>query len=98
MHEYNNEEKDYNQIYDEFWKEIIEDENGNINFDQIKRELSDFHFIINEVPKVYMEITGGRISKPNTYASEVISEYENKLSNDFRDYLKDECEACKIKK
>lgn len=91
-------EKDYNQVYEEFWKVIVEDENGNINIDQIKRELADYYFVIDEVSKVYMGVTGGRISKPNTFAFELLGEFENRVQEDFQDYLKDECEVCKYKK
>ncbi len=93
-----NPEKDYNQVYEEFWKDIIEDENGNLNKDQVKRELADFYFIMNEVPKVYMEVTGGMISKPNTFAFEVIGEAENRIQESFKDWLKDECEVCEYKR
>lgn len=55
-------EKDYN----EFWKPIVEDENGNISFEQVKKELYDYHQMIKSVEKVYCHITNDRISKPNT--------------------------------
>lgn len=72
-------EKDYLEIYDEFWKEIIENEDGTINLDQLKKELSDYHFIMGEVSKVYCEVTDDMISKPNTYAFEVINLFERKF-------------------
>lgn len=69
--------KNYEEVYEEFWKDIIEDEDGNIDKDALMRELSDYAFLLDEVPKVYMEVTGGKISYPNTYAYEVINEANN---------------------
>jgi hypothetical protein len=68
--------KDYEKDYDEFWKDILEIE-GVVDMEQVKRELADFHFMLEQVPKVYCEVTGSRISKPNTYAYEVIGEFNN---------------------
>lgn len=65
--------EDYNKIYEDFWKRIVENEDGSLNIDQVKRELSDFYYMIEEVPKVYYHVTGGIISKPNTKSSAVIS-------------------------
>jgi len=66
--------ENYKEIYDKYWKENVEDENGNLDKDKVMRELADYWFVLGEVPKVYCHVTGNRISKPNTYASEVISE------------------------
>jgi hypothetical protein len=68
--------EEYEKVYDTFWKTIVEDDDGNLNVDQVKRELFDWYFSMQEVAKVYSEITGGRLSKPNYYASGVISAYE----------------------
>ena len=56
-----------------FWKDIILTEEGKLNVEQVKQELVDFHFMIKEVPRVYMYVTGGKLSKCNYYASSVIS-------------------------
>lgn len=65
---------DYEKTYETFWKPILEDEKGWLNMDQLKRELHDYRCFMEEVSKVYDQITGGRISKPNTSAEAVISE------------------------
>lgn len=62
------------KVYKEFWEEIICND-GEIDIEQVKKELHDYHFMLESVPKVYMEITGGRISKPNTCPYAVIDEY-----------------------
>lgn len=77
------------ECYDEFWKGIIE-KDGVVDMEQVKKELYDFHFMLQEVPKVYCELTGYRISKTNTYAFEVIREAENYFENrDKPTYLDD---------
>jgi len=45
--------KDYELVYEEFWKDVVEDDDGNIDIDQVKKELSDFHTLMKKVPLVY---------------------------------------------
>lgn len=64
-----------------FWVPIIFDlKNGRLNLEQLKKELYDYSMLLENVPKVYCEITGGKISKPNTDVSEVIGEFNNLLN------------------
>lgn len=70
--------KNYLEVYDEFWKNIVENEDGTLNAEQIKKELSDYYFMLEEVPKVYDDVTEGRIGNPMTYASEVINIFREK--------------------
>lgn len=44
--------------------------------EQIGKELADFRFIIDQVPRVYMHITGHRMSKATYYAADVIAEHD----------------------
>lgn len=84
-------QEEIDKNYDEFWKAILEDSDGNIDKEQLKRELSDFSFILGELPKVYSAVTGGHVSKPMTYAYAVIQEYEENLNENYtsRDDLLD---------
>lgn len=66
----------HEQVYEEFWKDIIEP-NGQIDMDALKRELFDYWTFMNEASKVYYAVTGGRISKVNTNADTVINEIED---------------------
>ena len=52
---------DVNKVYEEFWKFIIELD-GEIDFEQVKRELYDYRIVMQEVSKVYCEITDGTFS------------------------------------
>ena len=74
--------KDYEQVYQDFWKGILEDENGNTDIDKVKRELYDYSVILDQVPLVYDYVTGGVCSKPNTCASVVKS-----LVDDYYDSI-----------
>lgn len=69
-------EDDVEETFENFWKDIIEPD-GVLDLDQVKRELHDYKMLLDEVPKVYGEITGGRISKPNTLAFHVLSAHED---------------------
>lgn len=70
---------DYVDVWNNFWKDICE-KNGELDLDAIQRELSDYHFLLDNVPKVYERITGGKLSKPNYYAGTVLAEYEDNLT------------------
>jgi len=61
-------------VYDEFWKDIIEDPEG-LNLSQIKKELYDFWVVMEEVSKVYLEISNYKFSKPTTSAEYVLEEH-----------------------
>lgn len=82
--------RDYKEEYEYFWKEIVE-VNGVLNLDQVKRELFDFSFMINEVPKVYDHISGGHISKPLTHAHHLIDKFDEAI-NAVKDRC---CDGCK---
>lgn len=90
-------EKDYEQVWKECWEEICTNEDGSLNLDQIKRELYDYWFMLENVPVVYEHITGGLLSKTNYYASSVIEAADNyqqrlwkEYEEEFREELEDE--------
>jgi len=71
-----------NKEFQEYWVPIIFDmENGRLDLEQLKKELYDYSMLLENVPLVYMEITGHKISKPNTPASVVIAEYYDHLED-----------------
>ncbi|MEH2135417.1 hypothetical protein [Nostoc sp.] len=76
----NNQQPEYKQVFDDFWKEIVCDENGKLKLDQVQRELFDYWVAIQNVPKVYCQVTGGLFSKLNTDASYVIDAAEERYS------------------
>ena len=72
----------------EFWKDIIM-KDGVIDIEQLKKELSDFSMILDEVPKVYDHITGGLLSKPTYPADVVITQADDHSNECFKDNIKD---------
>ena len=76
-----NEQSSVNQVYNEFWKPILF-KDGMIDVDQLKKELYDFHTLIDNVSKVYCHITGNQVSKSLTDPDVVCSladEYYNEI-------------------
>ena len=71
-----NERNEMNIESYKFWKEIIY-KDGKLDIKQILKELDDYFFILEEVPKVYLTVTNGILSKPNYYASTIISFLED---------------------
>lgn len=82
---------DYKRVWEEDWKEICTIDDGTLNLDQIQRELYDYSFMLDQVPTVYCEVAG--LSKPNTYASAIIGEYENRINERFKNYIADFLES-----
>lgn len=83
---------DVEQVYQDFWKDIICDDDGNINVEQLKKELRDFYHIIQEVPKVYYEVTDGTLSKCCYNAETVLGFFRDKFERKACavDYLEDD--------
>jgi len=70
--------EDYEKAYEEHWKHLVE-QDGSLNLDQVKRELYDYHCVLEEVSTVYMDITNGKFSKPNTGAQHIIDEVNRQI-------------------
>ena len=66
--------------FNEFWKDLVCKPDGTLDPEKVKRELFDFHVVMGEVQKVYDNLTGGKISKPNTRAEVVIETVEEHFS------------------
>lgn len=77
-------EKDFEEEWKDFWLDILTTD-GKFDEKKIKDEIHDFAYVLREVPKVYSHITNGNMSKPNYWASEVIS-----VSDDYTTELCDE--------
>lgn len=59
------------QEYNDFWKDIVENEDGTLNKEQVKKELFDYSMIMDNCTSAYIEMSDGMISKPNTMFFEV---------------------------
>lgn len=80
------EEAEIETNYRTFWKSVIEP-GGQLCLSQVKRELYDYHQFMQEAAKVYMHVTGGRISKVNTDSGAVIREADDLLSREIDEAL-----------
>ena len=74
---------------------------GGVDFDngeivksimELKNDISDYEFIVEQVSKVYMHITGDKLSKPNYYADVVIAVADDEITAGWEEYLKVETE------
>jgi hypothetical protein len=81
--------QDYEQLWENHWKKNCTNLDGSINLDQIKRELSDYAFMLDQVPSVYSEVTGGTLSKTNYYSGGVIAAYENHVNELIKNHVQD---------
>ena len=72
---------DPEQIYKDFWKNIICDQDGKVDVEQVKKELCDYYRMLQEVPRVYSEVTGGILSKPLYDARYVLDFFYEKYAN-----------------
>jgi len=74
--------RDYEEDWEETWKEIVTNPDGALNLDQVKRELSDYSMVMDIASEVYDDITHGQISKVNTTAETIIN-VANERQDDF---------------
>lgn len=56
---------------------------GKPDMKKIKNEIMDLTFVLDQVGKVYCEITGNKLSYPNYFADTVISVYQDEISKSY---------------
>ena len=76
------------KTYKEFWKGIIEND-GEVDMEQVKKELHDFHTLMGNVVEVYCHITGNQISKPMTDPTIVCNLADDYYDGICKEYCKD---------
>lgn len=76
--------------WEAFWKGIVTNEDGTINLEQVKKELADFSFVMEQVPKVYCHITGSKMSKVMYHADTVISVSDDYFNEQLGEAVKAE--------
>jgi|SRR3990167_2098966 len=80
-----------NQIK-ERWNWLYKD--GKLDEKAVLKEISDYDFILEEVPRVYCEITGGLLSKLNYRAEVILAEFNERfwdkkiIIDDIREMIK----------
>lgn len=83
-------EYDSEQLWEDFWEPILTGANGEIDKDQLKSELRDFSFIIDQLPRVYEHVTGGHLSNHMYYAEDVIRAADEHFDEKYNAFLLDE--------
>lgn len=73
----------------EYWKEFICNDDGSVNVDNLKKELSDLDFIVDQVSEVYCALTGQTLSKPFYYADIIIGLHNDELTNAYNNGYED---------
>ena len=68
-------------VFDEFWRDIIMNEDDTVNLDAVKNELADYKFILDQIPAVYSAVTGGMLSKPMYKANVIIDTFYERYGN-----------------
>lgn len=76
---------EFRQRSDDFWRNLVYRPDGTLDEESVLNELSDFYFVIHQVPSVYSDITGGRLSKANYYASSVLQAHEEHMGEILAD-------------
>jgi hypothetical protein len=85
--------KPVEEIWESFWKPIVSNEDGTINIEQVKKELADFSFVMEQVPKVYCHITGDAMSKVMYKAEDVIRMADDHFNEVLREAVREEQEG-----
>lgn len=77
------------ECYEEFWKPIVENPDGTLNVEQVKQELRDFHYIMDQAKKVNYHVSGGRMSYPHYDGEAVISLYDEEIERAYEQARED---------
>ena len=89
-------EHDVEQVWEEFWAPFCQDENGNVDLDQIKRELYDYRRWMTTWAEVASEFSGGRLSKVNYTPDVYLSAFEEEFRRQLEEYLEEDREVRQI--
>ncbi|WP_035415372.1 hypothetical protein, partial [Bacillus sp. UNC437CL72CviS29] len=80
-------DQNYEKDWKERWEAIVM-KNGEIDLEQVKKELSDYRYLLQQVPTVYSELAD--LSKPFYSAQTIITRAHEKQEEYARDiYLED---------
>jgi hypothetical protein len=79
------------QTWNEFWAPICAPD-GQLNLDQVMRELHDFKGMMRSVSEVYCHISGDKLSKPNYEAAVVIQVADERVQDLIHEAVKEATE------
>jgi hypothetical protein len=72
----------------EFWAPIVM-KDGVLDVEQVKKELTDWYYVMGQVPKVYCAVTGDLLSKVMYDADTVITAFEDYLTRQIDDAVQE---------
>lgn len=72
---------DIEHVWKTFWEQIVTKPGYGVSLNEVKKELYDYYQLLQNVPKVYMEVTGGNISSPFVDPDVVISLFEDHVND-----------------
>ena len=72
--------KNWDKKFKEFWKPLLTID-GKYDEQKIKNEMHDLDFATDQISELYMELTGGRLSKPMYYAQTILQEHNENFLN-----------------
>jgi len=78
----------------QFWNNIILKKDKSLNKKQVYKELSDYYFILQQIPEIYCRISNGQLSKPMYSSSTMIDQLEDNFydkdctQSDMKDMIK----------
>jgi len=84
-------ERDYERDWLEFWADICTRE-GELDLEAVKKELSDFRLLIENMVKVYDHVTGGKTSNVLVDPDVIISLHDAYVQQQIDEALDDELE------
>lgn len=64
---------------DEFWSKTVF--HDGMTADLVRDELTDWYFVMDQLGVIYMELTGGKLSKHMYYAGTILSEMEGHMQD-----------------
>lgn len=88
--------RDPEKDWKEFWKKIVCDSDGNIDVEQLKKELSDFRFLMDQASRVYEHVTAGGCSRIDYSADTIIQVHDANKIEEFEEWLKEELESRRL--
>ena len=82
-------DEDAERVWEDFWEPLVSVDGvyGLADLEKIKRELYDYRMVMQEVSKVYYEISNGKLSKPNTDAIHIIQEHHDRIDETVKEAL-----------
>lgn len=77
--------------FDSFWRKLIYP-NGELDVEEMKGDLNDYSFLMEQASIVYDHITGGQLSKTNYFAETVIQQADKHLQPQIDEAVKEATE------